>query len=255
MSKKSETVEESKEVTVAKSHEVSAVVSNDGFGAGDDIKTSDIKIDLILLTQAMSKRVLADEVEKGLLITQSSMEELARHKKTEMEFIPFKTVKYWIETDKDTKEFIARYKGLTQDELPWEEKRGNRNIKRTFTHSFIVLLPSKIATMEDIPMEIAFRSTNLDCAKHLSTKIAAMRKRGVASWAKVFKLKVDSKTNAKGTWYITTDSISRDSTPEEIEAAKSWYCLLKDVETGTDNGVAEEYNSSAPSINQEESDY
>jgi hypothetical protein len=258
MSKKSEVVEEkveSTEVAVSQGTALAAPAPAFGYGAADDIGTQDIKIERVLLTQAMSKKVLADEVEKGLLVLQSNMEELARFKKTDLEFIPIKAMKYWIESDKDSKEFIARYPALSPDEHEWEEKRGARTIKRTYTHSFIALLPSKIASMEDVPLEIAFRSTNLECAKSINTKLLNMKRRNLPSWNKVFKLKIDTKSNAQGTWYITTDSISRDSTQEEIFAAESWAKILHDAKIKLDDNDGLSESSNLPPLNQEESDY
>jgi hypothetical protein len=203
-----------------------------GFGAADDIGGKDIKIERILLTQSMTKKVQSDEVEKGKLIIQSTLEELGSIKSKsseakEMEFIPIKAMRYWVETDKDTQEFITRYPALDPDEHAWEEQRGARTVKRTYTHAFIVLLPSKIASMEDAPVELAFRSTNLQCAQSINMKLLSMKRHNLPSWAKVFKLKIDTKTKGDNMWYITNDSISRDSTPEEIKIAEEWAKILQ----------------------------
>lgn len=240
------------EVAVKESTEVAVANNELGYGASDSIGQQDIKIDRILVTQSMSKKVQSDETQKGLLVIQSTLEPLASHKdKTEMEFIAIKALKYWIEQDADSKEFIGRKPALSPDELPWTEKVGNRTIKRTYTHSFIVLLPSKIANMEDSPLELAFRSTNLDCAKGINTILLNMKRRQVPSWQKVFKLKLDTKSNEKGTWYITVPSISRDVTKEELSSAEAWAKILSDasVNLANEEDVAER---SAPA---EETDY
>jgi hypothetical protein len=228
-----------------------------GFGAADDISVTDIRIDRILLTQAMSKKVQAEEVEKGLLVLQSSLKELARTKSkdkpgTALEFIPIKAMRYWVETDKDTQEFIARYPALEPDEHAWEEKRGARTIKRTYTHAFIVLLPSMIANMEDVPVELAFRSTNLACAQSINMKLLNMKRRQLPSWAKVFSLDITTKTNKHGTWYITNDNIVRDATAEEIASAVDW---AKNLETANiklnddDEGAEGNSRDNLPDLN------
>lgn len=264
MKKNQETAAESQEevkstdVVVPQGSAVSMNVKppEHGYGASDDIGVQDIKIERILLTQAMSKKVLSDEVEKGLLVLQSNLEELARFKKTNLQFIPIKAMKYWIESDKDSKEFIARYPAISPDEHEWEEQRGARTIKRTYTHSFIVLLPSKIKSMEDVPLELAFRSTNLECAKSINIKLLNMKRRNLPSWNKVFELKIDTKSNAQGTWYITSDTIARDASTEEIASAESWAKILHDAKIKLDESEeAGAGEGSLPSLNEEEKDY
>jgi hypothetical protein len=258
MSKKQETVEE-KQVAVAQTTAVTtAEEPKHGYGAADDIGAKDIKIERILLTQSMSKKVQTDEVGKGKLIIQSTLEELAGHKeKTEMEFIAIKAMRYWVESDKDTKEFITRYPALDPDELPWEEQRGARTVKRTYTHSFIVLLPKKIEQMEDLPMELAFRSTNLDCAKAINTILLNMKRKQLSSWMKVFKLKIDTKSKGENTWYVTVPTISRDASKDEIMSAEQWAKILTTakmkLDEGDDFGAGE--SSNLPPLNQEQVDY
>src|SRR5690348_9723182 len=117
MKKNQEVVEEkveSKEVAVSQGNAVSTDVAPPqyGYGASDEIGTQDIKIERILLTQAMSKKVLDDSVAKGKLVLQSNLEVLAGFKEKDLEVIPIKAMKYWIESDKDSKEFITRYPAL-----------------------------------------------------------------------------------------------------------------------------------------------
>lgn len=258
MSKNQESVEE-KQVTVAQTTALAAQTAPEhGFGAADDIGAKDIKIERILLTQSMSKKVQTDEVAKGKLIIQSTLEELASHKeKTEMEFIAIKAMRYWVESDKDTKEYITRYPALDPDELPWEEVRGARTVKRTYTHSFIVLLPSKIAAMEDLPMELAFRSTNLECAKSINTILLNMKRKNLPSWKKVFKLKIDTKTKDTNTWYVTVPSIARDASEDEVRSAEEWAKILTTAKMKLDEGddFAAGEGSNLPPLNQEEADY
>jgi hypothetical protein len=258
MTKKNQEVE-TKDVATTQTNALATAERPElGFGAAEDIGQKDIKIDRILLTQAMSKKVQADEVEKGKLIVQSTLEILGGHKPAEkMAFIPIKAMKYWTETDKDSKEFLGRFPAISSDELPWEEQRGARTIKRTFTHSFIVLLPSKIAGMEDTPMELAFRSTNLDCAKAINTILLNMKRRNVPSWKKVFELKVDTKSNDKGTWYVTVASIARDTSAEELAAAEAWVKILNDasVNLADEENAGEAASSEAGRYNDEQVDY
>ena len=252
MVKKNETPEtETAVATTAKTDVAIAPPPALGFGAADDIGAKDIRIERILLTQSMSKKVQKDEVEKGKLVIQSSLEILGGIKAkdceaVDMEFIPIKAMRYWVETDKDTQEFITRYPALDPDEHAWEEQRGARTVKRTYTHSFIVLLPSKIEKMEDTPMELAFRSTNLACAQSVNMKLLNMKRRNLPSWAKVFKLNIDTKTNKQGTWYITNDSISRDATDVEIKTAEQWAKVLATATLKLDDNEGGEGGSSNP---------
>lgn len=250
--------QESTAVVESKGNEVATTSAPElGFGASEDIGQKDIKIDRILLTQSMSKKVQADEVEKGKLVIASTLEVLGGHKPAaKMEFIALKAMRYWTETDKDSQEYITRYPALSPDEHPWEEKRGARTIKRTYTHSFIVLLPSKIKNMEDTPLELAFRSTNLECAKAINVILLNMKRRNVPSYHKVFELKVDTKSNEKGTWYITVPSIARDVDTEEKLSAEAWVKILSDASVKLANEDDETTPSSAGTQYQDEqSDY
>jgi hypothetical protein len=245
MSKKNEVVKQ-------ESTEVAVHNPEMGFGAADGISQKDIKIDRIMLTQSMSKKVQEDEISKGVLCIQSTLEVLASIKdKTSMEFIPLKAMKYWIEQDKDTKEFISRKPANSPDDYPWEEQIGARTVKRTYTHSFIVLLPSKIASMEETPLELAFRSTNLDCARAINTILLNMKRKNVPSWAKVFSLKIDTKTKGQNTWYVTVPSLTRDVTADEKVSVEQWAKILNDAQVN----LADENDSAPAETYAEESDY
>lgn len=188
-----------------------------------DIGAGDIKIDRILLMQKMSLAVEEEKAKVGAFVIASTNEQLALRDESALEFIIVDMVKYWITKDEDTKEFVSRTPALTPEEKPWKEHANGRNLINMYTLAYYVILPKHIEGMEDIPFELAFRSTQLDAAKSMNTKLVNMMRRGVKPWDKVFSVKAVKKTKGQNTWYVPQDTIGRDTTAKEREIAVEWY--------------------------------
>jgi hypothetical protein len=98
-----------------------------------------------------------------------------------------------------------------------------------YHHSFYVLLPDEIKNMEEMPLELSFRSTDLVTARKLSAFLLKLRKRGEPSWNRVFKLTTQYKQKDKYSWFGTDVAVG-DPTPEDYR--KNCYEWYKQVSSG-----------------------
>lgn len=238
--KKQMDVPDEKAVVAATSNEVVAAPDMTGMPVFD-IGAGDIKIDRILLMQKMSVAVEEEKAKVGAFVIASTNEQLAIKEESSLEFIIVDMVKYWITKDEDTKEFVSRTPALTPEEKPWKETVGGKNLINMYTLAYYVILPKHIEGMEDIPFELAFRSTQLDAAKSMNTKLVNMMRRGVKPWDKVFSVKAVKKTKGTNTWYVPQDAIGRDTTPEERKIAAEWYKQVGKLVTKEENDDIESY--------------
>ncbi len=207
------------------------------YGAGDDISGADIKIGRIAIQQSSSDLVKMDRARQGAIMNVDAVKELGYKETSPVQFIPIKSFKYWIVSNDDTDEFIERFPGVSQDELLREEKVGPINLRRVFHHAFYVLLPSEIDGFDEMPYEIAFRSTDLQEAKKFSSLLFKLRKRKEASWNKVFTLSCKLKTKDKYSWFAAEVNVGNDSTLAQREVCKTWYKQL---------GAVKSFNNSPP---------
>jgi hypothetical protein len=216
---------ETKELVEAKKQELEEV--KESYGATDDINATDLMIGRIATMQALSKLVQdGDKVRPGDMVNLLTGEILANSKNKKLEFIPIKSLKYWIEKDADSDQFLRKIPGTSPNELPWEEHVNGRNITRVYHHSFYVLLPHEIKTMEDMPIELAFRSTDLLSARRISSFLFKMRRQNLSSWDRVFFIHTEKKTKNDKSWFGTSVGVERTTTMEERYAAKGWYDTL-----------------------------
>lgn len=220
-----------------------------------DIGASDIKIDRILLMQKMSVAVEEEKAKVGAFIIASTNEQLALREESSLEFIIIDLVKYWITKDEDTKEFVSRSPAITPEEKPWKETVNGRNLVNMYTIAYYVLLPKQISEMSDIPFELAFRSTQLDAAKSINTKLLNMMRRGVKPWERVFSLTAIKKTKGQNTWYVPQDAIGRETTAQEREVSAEWYKQVGKLVTKED--IEDTFTASTPShpVNEEDMEY
>lgn len=198
-----------------------------GMGASEAISMSDIQLDRIIFMQSGSKLVKKDEARQGAIFLAKAKKEVGYKKEKELEVILIKSTKYWIEQDADSKEFLGRKPANSPEDYPWEETINGRTIKRTYTHSFFVLLPSEIAEGVELPYELAFRSTSLECAKSINTKLFNMNRKGIPSYAKVFGITTEVKEKGEHSWFVPLDRLVRDVNALEAKSCESWLTLLK----------------------------
>lgn len=204
-------------------------IPEDCFGATDDIEASDITIGRIAIMQSTSDLVKHDKAKQGAIVNLLDGKQLGFKDETPMEFIPIKSVKYWIEKNADTEEYIKRRPAVSSNELPWEENIDGVNVKRIYTHSFYVILPEEVKNLEAMPLELAFRSTDLQAAQKLSAMLFKLKKRGEASWNRIFKLSTHLKQKDNYSWFGSMIEVDRATTEDEKIEAYNWYKTISDA--------------------------
>lgn len=200
------------------------VIVPSSFGAGDDITVDDFQIGRIQVMQAMSEFVAHDKFRPGDIINMQTEEKIG-DKKVPAEFIILKSFKYWVEMDGE--KFVRKIPALNSNELPWTEG----TIKRTFVHSFYVLLPDEMKTGMAIPYELSFKSTDIKNAQKLSMLIYKLRQANIASWGKVFSIITYLETKGSNSWYLKSPVCGRDATDEEQIIAMQWFGIISNVKT------------------------
>ena len=211
---------ETKEVVESKGSEVSAEVKD--MGLADEITLEDCSLGRLTLVQTNSdlvKEGMTELIQKFIDINDPSR--ILGDKEHPMEFIICSHIKYWVENDADTREFLGKYPAVNKHECKWSEVKEGRNIKRTYNFSYLVILPEDVKDGVLMPYEFAFRSTSLKVAERINMicKRMASQTNPIPTWGKVFK--ATSKTESKGSdsWFAPQVSLSRDATDVEKEFA------------------------------------
>lgn len=215
------------EMVPAPKKEVAA--AQEDYGVADELTNEDCERGRISLMQPTSTLVKDEQVKAGSFINLSDSKVLGYKTEKPLEIIPFGSVKYWIESDADTRDFIAKYPGNHDKEFAWDDVRDGRAIKRLYHFSYIVILPGEVATMEAMPYEMAFKSTHLATSKKINAILKKMRRNNLSSWDKTFKITSVMKSKGKDSWYVPEVTVGRDTTPEEKEVAKEYRAEFMDM--------------------------
>jgi hypothetical protein len=224
---------------------VNLPIAKKDYGAGADINAEDILIGRIAVVQANSefiKRDTQDKFRSGQLVNTLSQEILAEKGKP-LEVIVLKSFKYWVEKEKTQAGEVFKRKFAAQSvhEHDWEEG----NLKRYFHHSFYVLLPSDLS----MPLELTFRSTELPMARKLASFIFKLRVLDKSSLERIFCINTEIKTKNTHSWYGTNLTEGRETTPEELAAARMWSEQLGKINITAIAEEEEEAPQSTPSPN------
>lgn len=199
-------------------------------GLMDEEKASarDIIIPKILTMQPVSKLVHDEKAKVGEL--RGSLEaNLLGNKDKGAEFIPFHRFKTRVTFKKEK----GKQKFLGQ--IPWTpEHEGTPRLEiidgveheHYETYNVYCLLPDDIKAGMPFPYLISFRSTGYQAGKALETARTKLQMAKKPFAAKVFTLGVNKTENDKGTFYVPTISMGRDTTEEELKAITSWHDML-----------------------------
>lgn len=226
-----------KELVKTEKQELAQYDPNGCYGAADDITASDITIGRIAIIQATSELAKQGKVRPGAIVNLLDNKELGFKEEKPLLFIPIKSTKYWIEKDGNTDEFIQRYPATDPNEKSWEELVDGRLVKRMYHHAFFVILPEEVKALDAMPLELAFRSTELASAKKLSALLFKLRMRNEPSWNYMFKLTTSLKQKDKYSWFCTDVTIGDKSTEEARQVCQMWY---KQISTAKVKVVEEE---------------
>lgn len=198
------------------------------MGVTSSLTKDDLQQGRLMLLQSNSKIVASEDGRQGALINIVDYEEVAfkgnkEEQPTHLEFTICGILKYWVEKDADTDEFIGKRPATSMNELPWEETVNGRNIERTFHFSYMVLLPSEIKDGIEMPYELAFRSTAVKDTKKLNSMMGKLAKKGISSHAKVFEAKIVERSKDNNTWWGLDLGIARDATKEEAATTEQYF--------------------------------
>lgn len=224
----------SKEVSKAQTNAVSTNVSK---GISGQLGATDSYRPMLTVTTSTSDVVKSGDVPAGCIINTALPEDILANRKMKdrdeksLDFMLVGIIKYWVENDADTRDFITKYPGNDANEKPWEETINGRNIKRTFVFSYLVILADEIKDGLEQPIEFPFRSTAVKETKKLNSLIERLAAKNISSSQKVFKASVVERSNAKDTWFGAELSISRDATEEERACADSYLAKFEAIKS------------------------
>lgn len=197
-----------------------------GAWGSEEISNEDIVIPKILLMQPMSELVTDGVARIGEYRDSLNTERVLGSDKVPVELIIFGTFKTWIEF-KDG-EYLAtkRWEPSNADLAKEEIMEDGSVLSRDKVLNFYCLVPKDIAGGEPFPFVLACRRTSALAGRELNTHIKKLSMFKKPSAAKVFALTSYKETNDKGTFFVSTVKVLRDSTNEEQAAAYEWYKAL-----------------------------
>lgn len=212
------------DVTESKGNEVSTDVKPSGK-FGDSINASDIIIPKILLMQAISQLVEAEKAKQGDFV--HSLDEVVIGKKEDepVEFIALSMYKTLQTYEND--EYIKTESLTPENEnLPYEEVKGEIKINRTKTMNFYVIRTADVENMTVFPMVITFKRTSHKAGKKLATKLLMLEEFGAEIYNKTFKLVAKQEEGDKGKYYVMDILDGRKCDEVENKHAKKWLDRL-----------------------------
>lgn len=188
----------------------------------EGLSNNDMVIPRIQLMQALSQSVKDEKAKAGDIL--SSQGELLAARGKFVPIIPVMTFREWIINDvsegKGKEKFLSRFPVTGENErLPVEGDINGVPITRTKNLNYFVLLPNHL---DELPYLISFRKMSYQAGKSLSTmiQIQGFKRKPFASM--VYLLGSRSETRGKNSYYVFTVNSDRETTEQELEAAKKW---------------------------------
>lgn len=230
------------EVTVKQNTQLTTE-TNEIFGA-DTIDNSDLTLPRLLIMQKMSK-LLEDETvtaTPGDLVNSLTKEKM----ELPVGIIPIFSQKFWRENTMEGNEVKNSTKFPFTGEnskLPYEQAEGNFVIKRSTVIDWYCLLASEVSTGMALPCVVSFTKTSMPAGRKLNTLVkqaALLRKPACGN---VYSLSLQKQSNDKGTFWVFDIAKIRESTPEEVDAAKLWYLTLQSSKVQVVEASKEEADS------------
>lgn len=202
----------------------------------------DILIPKILFMQPVSKFVAKEKAKPGELRASLDATCLAERGKT-TEFIAFNRFKTRVTFKKvkgkqeyqSTTPWVPAYEGVPRNEII-----GGEEYEHFETLNYYVLLTSDIASGEAFPYLISFRSTAYKTGKALETFRTKLQMANKPLPFKTFQLGLEQTENDKGTFYVPTVTMGRNSTDEELSQVKNWFDLVTPGSVKHDDSDLEE---------------
>ena len=212
---------------VAKKQEsaVSTNLTDMGAWGTPTVSSKDIVIPKILCMQGLSELVMDDDhpAKMGDFVDSMTNEIIGDYNKKPVEFIPFHLQKVWIISKKSGNDFeFDRIEDVTpmNEGKPYTEVIDGVEYKNEYTMNFYVLRPEDMS----LPYIISFKGMSGKAGKILSTQMYVRNAAaGKIPPAYVMELSGSKDKNDKGTFITLATKVCRESTPQEVKTAFSWF--------------------------------
>ena len=188
------------------------------WGAGESIDKQDILIPKINLLQPLSELVQDNKAKAGEFVENVNQTVLGK-KVTFLAFGHFKTLQVWENHKwKKTISWEPQFQ-----ELPFEQLVSGVVTHNVKVLNYYVLLPSELAKGIAFPYVLPFKKTGTRAGKKLATIFTKLKLFKAPSAAKVFTLTASLTENDKGKFWVPDVMEIRNSSAEEVAAAKKWH--------------------------------
>lgn len=207
----------------------------DGAWGGEQIGNDDILIPKLLLMQPMSELVTDGIAKIGEFRSSLETDKVLADDKNALNVIIFGSFKNWLEF-KDGEYLTTKPFAADNASLPREEILPDGSVMtRTLVLNYYGLNVTDIEKGEPFPFVLAFKSTSMTAGKTIGTHIKKLQMFKKPSAAKVFQITSKKEQNDKGTFFVPTVTVGRDSTQAELVAAYEWYKVLSKAKVRVDD--------------------
>ncbi len=224
--------------SLAAKEEILPALPSTSWGA-EQADASDIIIPRVLLMQGLSDFVKQRKAMAGDIVDSLSKKILGSFEKP-IEIIPImRAAKVWI-----VDEQLSPKTWTFKDRIEWSvgnagwEARDQREIlingvltRRTLCLDYFVVIPSM---MDGLPHMISFRKTSFQTGKQMSTYFTECRMKNRPPASRVFTLGAHEKSKDSNSWFVFDLSEKRETNPEEMKNAYTWYQTLSTMKVKID---------------------
>jgi len=204
------------QVTKAPTTAVSVAPLN--LGASNDVTVSDLQISRLKILQANSDLVKEGDSKPGSVIDVDTNDVKAMKGEKPLKFIIVGSKKTWLIEENGTYQVLP---ATHKNEYPWNEN----GIKRTYFHSFFVLLPDDVNNGNPFPYELSFSSTGLTTAAMISKHLLLQKHKMQPSWCLTFEANVILRKKGKNSWYSLQVTKTSLTSAEHQKLAESFSTL------------------------------
>jgi len=228
---------------ITKKEEVKSIIpqSESATWGATTSDSEDIIIPKAMLMQAMSEFVSEGQAKVGDFVDSTNVDDVLAAQGETFEAIFFKLEKRIMVFEDDKYAFMEDYKTGYEREILTANKVVQR---RSPLMTFYFLRPSDIAAGTAFPYALSFKSTSLRSGKMLVTMFKRLEATNLRSANKVFTVGTKKEKNDKGTWFVPTTAIGRDTTQEELNTAYQWFKTLesKNVQVAEEQDISKVVN-------------
>jgi len=209
------------------------VVYNPAIMDEMEIDAKDIILSRVLCMNGMSPLVVQGKATVGEL-RDSVTGALLCEKDQSLEAIFYNPFKTWVVFQGDVFDSIHAYTKENAD-WQWEEKVGDKVIKRKKTLNYYVALPKDIEAGTYVPKVISFQSIGYKYGKKIESRRIHLKRFGKPLATQVFQISSLQHQKDSKTWFLIDPLSKRDSTVEEINAISEWAEIMKTKTVELDN--------------------